>query len=183
MSGRRIIARRARIFFGCEGESEQGYGAFLQRLADENSLHVRVLPVNLQPAGNPLALAEKAVKSFAREERKGGFIGKVILLDADKLEEPPDRGQRALKLLKQEGFTTIWQRPDHEGFLLRHFAGHDMDDPPKGRSMTALQAVWPGYRKNMSADDLKKMLSISHVHRASGVITELRLILTLIGLG
>ena len=182
MNRRRIIERRARIFLGCEGESEQGYGAFLQRLADESGLNVHVLPVNLQPAGDPLALAEKAVQTYSRELKKGGFAGKVILLDADRLVEPPDRGQRALNLLMDEGFSTIWQRPDHEGLLLRHFAGHDYDDPPKGRSMTALQSVWPGYHKNVSAVDLKRALSLIHVQRAAGVIPELRALLTMIGL-
>lgn len=183
MNGRRIIQRRSRIFLGCEGESEQGYGVFLKSLADENGLHIHISAHNLQPAGDPLALAERAVKAYAKEERKGGFFGKVILLDADRLDEPPDRGLRARNLLMQEGFTTIWQRPDHEGFLLRHFAGHNRDEPPRGKSMTALLAVWPGYRKNMSAADLKKMLSISHVQRAAAVVPELRALLTLIGLG
>ena len=63
MNRRRIIERRARVFLGCEGESEQGYGAFLQRLADDNALHVHILAVNLQPAGDPLTLAEKAVRT------------------------------------------------------------------------------------------------------------------------
>jgi hypothetical protein len=49
MTGRRTIERRARIFLGCEGESEQGYGAFLQRLADAKNIKVHVVAVNLQP--------------------------------------------------------------------------------------------------------------------------------------
>lgn len=182
MNRRPKIERRARIFLGCEGESEQGYGAFLQRLADENSLKVHIVPVNLRPAGDPLALAEKAVKAFITEQRKSGFAGKVILLDADRLEEPPDRGRRALELLRREGFTTIWQRPDHEGLLLRHFSGREQDDPPRGRSMAALQAVWPEYRKNTSAVDLKKKLSLTDVRRASAVVPELAALLALIGL-
>lgn len=36
MRGRRVIERRARVFLGCEGESEQGYGALLQRLVEAN---------------------------------------------------------------------------------------------------------------------------------------------------
>ena len=181
MNGRRTIGRRTRIFLGCEGESEQGYGVFLQRLADEHRLHVHIRPVNLRPGGDPLALSEKAVQAYAKEEKKGGFAGKVILLDADRLSEPPDRGLTALDLLRREGFTTIWQRPDHEGILLRHFAGHEQDDPPRGRSFTALQAVWPGYHKNMSAKELKRTLSIAHVQRAAVVVPELRVLLTLIG--
>ena len=87
MNGRPIIQRRSRIFLGCEGESEQGYGAFLQKLVDESGLSVHVLPVNLQPAGDPIKLAEKAVRAYAREKKNGGFAGKVILLDMDRMAE------------------------------------------------------------------------------------------------
>lgn len=182
MTKRRIIKRRARIFLGCEGESEQAYGAFLQRLADENSLSVHILPVNLQPAGSTLALAKKAVKMYAKEKVKGGFAGKAILLDSDLLETAPDQGRCAKILLENEGFTTIWQQPDHEGLLLRHFAGHDYDDPPRGSSMAALRVVWPGYSKNMSAIEIQQTLSVDDVQCAAGVIAELQTLLDLIGI-
>lgn len=181
MTKPRIIERRRRIFLGCEGESEQGYGAFLQRLADEIDLKVHISTISLRPAGDPLALAEKAVRAYSKEVKKGGFVGKIILLDADRLQEPRDRGLRASKLLKDEGFTTIWQQPDHEGLLLRHFDGHNRDDPPRGTSMAALHAVWPGYRKNMAASDLKRSLSLRDVQRAAIVIPELQALLRVIG--
>jgi hypothetical protein len=182
MRGRRIIERRARIFLGCEGESEQGYGVLLQRLSDAEGLKIHIVVKNLQPAGEPLALAEKAALHFDKETRKAPLIGKAILLDADRLVEPPDRGQRACELLQRAGFITVWQRPDHEGLLLRHFAGHDHDDPARGRSMAALQAVWPAYHKNMAAADLQRQLSLEHVKRAAGVTQELMTLLRMIGL-
>lgn len=182
MRGRRIIERRARIFLGCEGESEQGYGVLLQRFTDAESLKMHIVIKNLQPAGDPLALAEKVALLFDKENRKVPFIGKAILLDADRLAEPPDRGRRACELLQREGFTTIWQKPDHEGLLLRHFAGHEYDDPARGRSMAALQAVWPGYHKNMSAADLQRQLTLEHVTRAAGVTVELMALLRMLGL-
>lgn len=182
MSKRPFIKRRARIFLGCEGESEQSYGAFLQRLADDDGIMVHIVAVNLRPAGDPLALAEKAKKAFAAEERKGKFSGKVILLDADRLNEPADRGARAVQLLAHERFTTVWQRPDHEGLLLRHFPGHQYDDLPRGHSLNALAAVWPEYHKNMPASDLKRKLSLHDVQRAAGTIPQLQPLLALIGL-
>ena len=99
-----------------------------------------------------------------------------------RLAEPPDRGRRAFELLQWEGFTTIWQKPDHEGLLLRHFAGHDHDDPARGRSMAALQAVWPGYHKNMAAADLQRQLMLEHITRAAGVTEELMALLRMLGL-
>lgn len=180
--GRRIIERRARIFLGCEGESEQGYGVLLQRLADAERQKIHIVVKNLQPAGDPLALAEKAVLLSEKENRKAPLIGKAILLDADRLVEPPERGWQARELLKREGFITIWQRPDHEGLLLRHFPGHDHDDPVRGRSLAALQAVWPGYHKNMAAVDLRRQIELEHIVRAAGVTEELMTLLRKIGL-
>lgn len=182
MRGRRIIERRARIFLGCEGESEQGYGVLLQRLTDTENLKIHIVIKNLQPAGDPLALAEKAALLFEKENRKAPLIGKAILLDADRLAEPPDRGRRACELLQREGFITIWQKPDHEGLLLRHFTGHHRDDPARGRSMAALQAVWPGYHKNMAAVDLQRQFTLEHITRAAGVTQELMTLLRMIGL-
>jgi hypothetical protein len=177
-----MIERRSRIFLGCEGESEQGYGVFLQRLADAAALNIHIVIKNLQPAGDPLALAQKAVLIFDKENQKAALIGKAIMLDADRLSEAQDRGRQALELLARERFTTIWQRPDHEGLLLRHFAGHEHDDPQRGRSMQALQALWPGYRKNMAAADLQRGLTLEHVARAARVTPELMSLLRMIGL-
>lgn len=182
MRGRRTIERRSRIFLGCEGESEQGYGVLLQRLADSAELKVHIVIKNLQPAGDPLALVEKAIRQFKKDSQKAPFIGKAIMLDADRLDEPRDRGLRALDLLTREQFTAVWQRPDHEGLLLRHFPGHEHDSPPRGRSMASLQAVWPGYHKNTAAADLQRQLSLDHVTRAARVTPELLSFLRLIGL-
>lgn len=179
---RRSIDRRKRFFLDCEGESEQSYGAFLNRLADENGLKVHIVVKNLQPAGNPLVLVEKAVQFFAKEDRKAKFAGKAILLDADKLEELPEIGRRARELIGREGFTAIWQRPDHEGFLLKHFAGCERLAPPRGRSMDSLHAQWPEYQKNMSASDLQNVLTLEHVRRAASVIPQLNELLQMVGL-
>jgi len=182
MRPRRVIERRARIFLGCEGESEQGYGAFLQRLTDAHELKVHIAVTNLQPAGDPLKLAKKAVLKSAQEASKGGFIAKAIMLDTDRLADLRDGGREARELLSREGFITIWQRPDHEGFLFRHFQGRERHDPHPGSSMAALQRVWPGYHKNMPAVDLRAKLDLDDVLRAAGVETELMKLLRVIGL-
>lgn len=182
MSGRPKIPRRARIFLGCEGESEQAYGALLQRLAAGAGLHVHIVIKNLQPAGDQLALAEKAVCIFKRENREVSFKGKAIMLDSDRLSDAPERGRKACELLRNNNFTAIWQKPDHEGLLLRHFAGHAHDSPERGDSMQALQACWPGYHKNMAAADLQRTLTLQHISRAAGVNAELKILLHMIGL-
>lgn len=183
MRRRHTIERRARIFLGCEGESEQGYGALLQHLADAKGLKFHVVPVNLQPAGDPMKLARKAVTAFDREVERGGpFAAQAVMLDTDLLTDLQDNGRGAKDILAQKGFVTIWQRPDHEGFLLRHFEGHQWDDPPRGASMDAIKRLWPGYHKNMSARELQAEIGIEHVLRAANVEPDLRTLLALISL-
>lgn len=174
MRGRRVIERRARVFLGCEGESEQGYGALLQRLVDASGANIHVVLVNLQPAGDPLALAKKAERKLAEEIRRGGpFVAQAVMLDTDRLPELPDRGLEARAILARSEMIAIWQRPDFEGLLLRHFAGHEHDDPPRGRSLAALSALWADYHKNMSAAELQRRIRLDHVLRAAEVEPEL----------
>lgn len=182
MTGRRTIERRARIFLGCEGESEQGYGAFLQRLADAKNIRVHVVAVNLQPAGDPLKLAQKAALAFDRETKKGGpFAAQAVMFDTDRLADLRDGGQEVQTILDRKRFISIWQRPDHEGFLLRHFEGHERRDPPPGASIGALTALWPGYHKNMSAAELQARIGLEDVLRAARVEPSLRALLRFIG--
>lgn len=174
MRGRRIIERRARVFLGCEGESEQGYGALLQRLVDASGTKIHLVPVNLQPAGDPFALARKAERRLAEEIRRGGpFVAQAVMLDADRLPELPDGGVEARAILARNKMIAIWQRPDFEGLLLHHFAGHEHDNPPRGRSMIALCAIWADYHKNMSAAELQRRIGLDHVLRAAGVEPDL----------
>jgi hypothetical protein len=86
MRRRRAIPKRKRIFLGCEGESEQAYGRFLNNLAELSGVKVHVVTVNLQPAGDPHKLAIKAIDARKRLEREGGFVGAALMLDIDRLE-------------------------------------------------------------------------------------------------
>ena len=192
MNGRRNSRRRTRLFLACEGKSEMSYGFFLQRLADDGGLRIHIVMVELEATGNPFVLAQHAVSDFERQEaldeknkknRGNRLVGKAILLDTDRAEEHPEEGRRARELLKREGFTAIWQSPDHEGFLLRHFPGCENKKPPRGTSMTALKREWPEYRKGqMTPADFMKKLSLEHVRRAAGVTPGLQEFLEAAGL-
>lgn len=182
MIRRMKVPRRTRFFLGCEGESEQGYGAFLDRLADARGLYVHIDVVNLQPAGDPLALAQKAVQIANRRARGNPYAARAILFDADKLAENAQRAVQVQPLLDAAQFIAIWQDQDHEAFLLRHFAGHERDNPPRGRTTAALQGQWAGYRKGMVARDIERVLSFEHVQRAAGVTPALATLLGALGL-
>lgn len=64
MRRRNYIAPRTPIFLGCEGESERGYGALLNRFIHElPEIHIHIHTELLQPgAGDPLALIQRAVR-------------------------------------------------------------------------------------------------------------------------
>lgn len=173
-------APRRVIFLGCEGESEQSYGALLKRLADEARLPIHIDTYNAAPAGDSLAIAEKVV---ARAKRKRGLYGsQYVMLDADLAQRQPDKARRAEILLTRERIVAIWQRPDHEGLLLRHFQGHERADPPAGTSSTALRRVWRDYHKNYNAADLQVKLGLVEIWRAAGVTPALEALLLDIGL-
>lgn len=55
MRRRQKVIRRRRLFVGCEGESEQGYVALLQRFADERGNAVQIDGKVITHAGDPLA--------------------------------------------------------------------------------------------------------------------------------
>lgn len=122
--------------------------AFLDFLARERGLPVTIHAINLQPAGDPLILAERAVR-FAdlEEKRRGGFVARAVLLDADRLDENAGRATRAKQLLSDSGFISIWQSRNHEAFLLRHVVGHEFDDPPSNQTLHRLRKQWHGYQK------------------------------------
>jgi hypothetical protein len=104
------------------------------------------------------------------------------MLDTDRLEELPDGGLEARAILARCEMIAIWQRPDFEGLLLRHFAGHEHDNPPRGRSMAALSAIWADYHKNMSAAELQRRIGLDHVLRAAAVESDLAKLIKLLKL-
>jgi len=89
------IPPRRRIFLGCEGESEQGYGALLTRIAGQLELHLAPQVILLRPGGgDPLGLVRLAVaKSRQEEAKRGAFFAKAVLLDQDQIGQSPERDQ------------------------------------------------------------------------------------------
>ena len=72
MSRRAPRIRPRRPILGCEGSSENGYGALLDRLArDIDALHLHIHHEILQPgAGDPLALVQRAIERIANLQRR-----------------------------------------------------------------------------------------------------------------
>jgi hypothetical protein len=179
------IQQRARIYLGCEGQSEQSYGARLGQIGDAAGLYLHFDNDVLQPGGgDPLALVELAIRRIAEKERKRGvFSFRAILLDRDKWGQTPDRDRQIAPLLAENGLSVIWQNPCHEGFLLRHLEGNETARPATSdQAMQDLKRAWPEYYKAMPASQLAARLDKAAVRRASAVEPQFTSFLNQIGM-
>ena len=167
--------QRRRFFVACEGESEEGYVALLQRLADEAGLAL-YLDIRICRGGDPLAIVESAVRELnARRIRRGAYVGQAIFLDADRRGDVPGRTACADRLLHENGFHGIWSEPAFEALLLIHLPGCERLRPATtALALEQLQDQWAEYRKGMTASDLHTRLDRAAVERAAVVLPELR---------
>lgn len=171
MARRQKVKRRRRLFVGCEGESEQGYAALLQRFADERAIAVHAEAKVISRAGDPLAIVKRAIEIAAQGERgsKPSYSARFLMLDTDLFGQNPKRDAQIPALVAQQKFVLLRQECCFEAFLLRHFYGHDNDDPPTATiAFSRLQAVWPEYNKGLPAQDLRRRIAIEDVQRAAG---------------
>lgn len=185
MSRRRPhIAQRRRVFIGCEGESERGYAAFLQSLAEELGLAIFIDAVVLQPGGgNPLQIVRKAIaEHMARASSKGAYFTRAIFLDIDKVGEVEGGKKTVEAAAGRAGFILIWQDPCHEAFLLRHFDGAQTHKPNTSQeAQRRLTTAWPKYEKGSSAFAISQCLDYAAVQRAMMVELELAAFLKELG--
>ena len=163
-----------RFFVACEGNSEFGYAAFLQSLALELSLLIH-LDIRKCHGGDPLAIVERAVRELnTKRNRRGGYNGQAIFLDADRRDDVPDRTALADRLIREHGFTAIWSVPAFEVQLLKHLDGCERLQPATSTlAFQQLQDRWPEYRKGMTANELRTRLDYAAVERAASVLPEL----------
>lgn len=181
MRRRRTIRQRIPIFLGCEGESEMGYGALLNRLATElPDIHIHIHVEALQPgAGDPHALVQRAVQRIANlERRRDTFAHKAILLDRGSQRKSQD----AQTLAVRNAIRLIWQEPDHEAFLLRHLQGFQQSRPPAGASLAALRKPWPDYQKGRTQIQLAERIDMVNIRQAREVEPDLDAFLAAIGI-
>lgn len=181
--GGRIVPRKT-VFLGGEGESEQGYGGFLNDLIRSGDKPFHVDVVNLNPgAGSPLALLKRAIEKITRFERqRGSYSYRAVLIDEDTLASANDRAE-VLALAVQHGIAILWQSPCHEAFLLRHFDGRLNNQPANCQIATsALRQVWPNYKKGSTAVQLSKQIDLAGVKRVAGQHASFAAFLTAIGL-
>lgn len=182
---RPALPQRRPVFFGCEGESEFGYGALIRRLREEcrRDLHLDV--TLLRPGGgDPLALVELACRKIASTERSRDirYSIRAVLLDSDKLGRNQQRDQSMFQLAKSEDLRLIWQEPSHEALLLRHLDGCQTLRPQTpAAALTELLRQWPDYTKGGSAAQLSRRIGAQQITAAASVEPSLREFLRAIG--
>lgn len=170
MARRQKVPRRRRLFVGCEGESEQGYVALLQRFAEERGASVHADAKVIPRAGDPLALVSRAIDLAAQGERgsKPAYSVRFLLLDTDLLGQNPDRDAQIPGLVARHGLVLVKQSCCFEASLLRHIDGHENDDPPNAAiALTRLRHAWPDYKKGLPAQELQRRISLEDVQRAA----------------
>jgi hypothetical protein len=177
------IPPRIRIFFGCEGESEQGYGALLQHVADARGEPHIALDLQVLGGGDPLAIVEQACRRAKKQTSKHGeFFIRVVLLDADKLGQSLDRDAQIAPLATANGLLLIWASPGFEALLLRHLPGCQTLRPAiSAGALAALRGQWPQYAKPMSRAGLATRIGYNEIRAAASVEASLREFLNAIG--
>lgn len=170
MAPNRSVPRRRRLFVGCEGESEQGYAALLQRHANDLSIPVHADAKVVPRAGDPLAKVQRAVKIANQGEQgsRSRFEQRFLILDRDGLGDNPARDAEVPAAAREGSLHLIWQDCCFEAVLLRHLVGHENEAPPTaGLALSRLKAAWPDYKKGFSARDLQNTLTLDMIRQAA----------------
>ena len=114
-----------------------------------------------------------ASKSMAEND----FFPSPIITPSTKASEGHDED-----ISKENEIAIVWQRPDHEGFLCRHFEHlRDRQILNKREATSTLEVAWPNYEKNQTAIQIQKILSIKHVLGAADTLPEFKRLLAAIG--
>lgn len=174
---------RINFFLACEGESEYAYVKFLDNLAKKHSrMRVHLDPSVINGGGDPHATLERSKEKYEVKvkAKKGGYRRKLILMDGDIFQRYTcNKKGEFMRQLSIEKFEVIWQDPDHEGFLIRHFS--NSTTPKPGHTMDQLHKFWPHYNKNMPVTGIEGKLDINCVKLASKSIPEFKQFLKIVG--
>jgi hypothetical protein len=85
-------------------------------------------------------------------------------------------------LAETQGLLLIWQKPSHEGFLLRHLAGCQTLRPQTpADALSELLRRWPNYRKGSSEARLLTRIRAEQIAAAAAVEPSLHEFLHNIG--
>ncbi len=178
------IPSRSRIYLGCEGSSEVGYGLIIQELADDAKSHLYIDTDDFGTrAGAPRTRVDIAINRIRKKESsRGPFLHKAILMDFDQVERNEQEYARVNQLAREADIHIIWQRPCHEALLLWHLPGcADRRPQTTVLAEAQLKKEWPEYLKPMNRVKLAQRINLAGLRQAANVEPELAKFLHAIG--
>ncbi len=182
MARRRPVRRRKRILVAAEGDGEQALARWLQRLCDEQGLHLH-LDVAVAGGNDTRWVVEYAVdRRRRRNETKMRDSGALVFLDSDRLEEDRAAGRDPETVRGRRDLALIYLRPKLEGLLIRLHPGLEKRFVAAHDAETRLRELWPEYKKSVSGGALAERFGLDELRRAARHDPDLRNALTLLGL-
>lgn len=105
-----------------------------------------------------------------REQLRGPYIVRAILLDSDRRGATPARDRELERIADEYRLMLVWQDPSFEALLLRHLAGcHDLRPATSTAAHATLKAHWPTYEKPAPAIHIAARISFNDVQRIRAV--------------
>jgi hypothetical protein len=172
---------RTRFFVAVEGQSEQSFVAWLQRLS-ELDLHIH-LDTFLLSGGGYKTMLENAVREHKRRSKKSGSYERCFLIvDGDRANQGDWPIAELRRRANKAKFIVCIQRPNHEGLLLRMMPGMERETSDAASARIKLKNKWESYQKPANAYALARQFSMNDLLRASKLDPDLQNLLEKIGL-
>ena len=163
-----------------EGDGEQALARWLQRVCDEQSLHLH-LDVAVAGGKDTRWVVEYAVnRRRRRNENRVRDSGALVFLDSDRLEEDRDGGRDPETVRGRRDLQLVYLRPNLEGLLIRLHCGHEKRFVAAQDAEARLRKLWRDYEKPMNAAALAERFSLDDLRRAARHDPGLRDALTLL---
>lgn len=165
-----------------EGESEQAFVVWLQRLASELQLPVH-LDGHLLGGGGFSSMIEKAVQKHERQAKnKGAYKAQFLIVDEDRAMDGDWTAARLREVAAENKMMLFLQRPKHEGLLYRLHDSRQNEIPTAAAAETRLKALWPTYQKPLNANALYRRFTLTDLRRLATADGDLDNLLKIIGI-
>lgn len=142
-------------------------------------MHLDVRPGN---GGDSLAIVEDAQGRLKRAPGRREISEKLVLLDADRVQQDARRGRDAQTQARRWNFKVILQKPNLEGLILRLCPGQDQRQVAARDALTELRKVWPQYSKPPTVAQLSDRFGVDDLRRAARHDRALQELLDTLGL-
>ena len=154
---------------------------FLQRICEDRGL---LLAVDVRSAhgGDSESVVRAAGHQLAKHAGRREIRDRLVLLDRDRLDRDIEAGRDAQAAAADLGLEIVFQEPNLEGVLLRLHSGQEGRRVHARAALTELRRVWPEYDKPPTVDQLTRRFNFSDLDRAARHDTELRRLLSVLGL-